>query len=723
MIETAESLPQTLNLSEIAPEQLAHYHQKSWLDWLELMANMNMVRDIDFQLAKFLSGQEKSASKSHIAVMICAVSYELSKGNTCLPIANNWNPLRAFGVSSLEPLFNPELLACHWVDELNQSSLVAHDFERAGFQEAMHKPLVFEFGSVYLQKYWHFEGSLAQKLLEYAEPINIDANQLLVLRVQLDQLFAWQLSYLFAEIQDLKQANASSAKIQRAICESLDVVDLDGLAFDKIVAIAMQANSSHDLEQLAEYIPLSACVNYQKLAAATALTRRFCVISGGPGTGKTTTVSKLLAALVASSEKDLDIKLAAPTGKAAARLTESIGQAIDSLPVSPQIKQKIPTSASTLHRLLGAIPNRTEFKHNAQNLLHLDLLILDEASMVDLPMMCKLLNALPAHARLILLGDRDQLSSVEAGAVLGDICQLGTQGYSPSHKALLSKLTGYELATSPQVGSAISDSLCVLQKSFRFHSRSGIGKLARAINAGEMAKVDEAFAADYTDIEHFDVNAQTYAELVTHLVARYKSYLNLRFENNGTMSMSSFARQVLQSFSQTRLLCAVREGEFGVEGANNNIEKALAGKGLIPRDRDTWYIGRPVMVKNNDHNQQLYNGDIGICLLDESLQEPRLKVYFELPDGSVKGVLPSRVPPHETAYSMTIHKSQGSEFNHTLLLLPKTPTPVLTRELFYTGVTRAKNKLSIYADTAIIQRAIKQKTARSSHLSRRLATN
>ncbi|MPW37822.1 exodeoxyribonuclease V subunit alpha [Vibrio sp. B1Z05] len=718
MIASNESLPEVLNVAEIAPEQLSKYRQKSWLDWLHVMAGVGMVRDIDFQLAKFFAEQEKTASAAHVAVMVCAVSYELSKGNSCLPISNAWNPLKSFGVTQLESLFDPQLLVCDWADELTKSSLVAQDF-----QQAMRLPLVFEFGSLYLQKYWHFEGALAQKLLEYAEPIAMDVQQLSVLRLQLDQLFTWQLSYLFKDIQTLKKANASDAQIHRAICESLDVVDTADIALDKLVAIASSAKSASDLEVLNEYIPLSACLNHQKVAAATALTRRFCVISGGPGTGKTTTVSKLLAALVASSEVELDIKLAAPTGKAAARLTESIGQAIDSLPVSPEIKEKIPTSASTLHRLLGAIPNRTEFKHNAKNPLHLDLLILDEASMVDLPMMFKLLNALPANARLILLGDRDQLSSVEAGAVLGDICQLGGQGYSAAHSELLNKLTGYQLPASPYVGTAISDSLCVLQKSFRFHSRSGVGQLARAINSGSSSKATEVFASQYQDIEHFEVNSERYAQLIDTLATRYKEYLNLRFEQNGTLSMSAFARTVLQSFAQTRLLCAVREGEFGVEGTNANIEKVLARKALIAADRDTWYIGRPVMVNSNDHSQHLYNGDIGICLLDESLQEPRLKVYFELPDGSVKGVLPSRVPPHETAYSMTIHKSQGSEFDYTLLLLPKTMTPILTRELFYTGVTRAKNRLSVYADVGIMQRAIKQKTARSSHLSQRLQTD
>ena len=205
-------------------------------------------------------------------------------------------------------------------------------------------------------------------------------------------------------------------------------------------------------------------------------------------------MTKLLAALIEQAKQSNElptIKLVAPTGKAAARLTESIGKAVAQLPVEEALKQAIPTDASTIHRLLGALPNSAEFRHNQNNLLHLDILVVDEASMVDLPMMYKLVDALPKHARLILLGDKDQLASVEAGAVLGDICSFNQFGYSAAQGNLVAQLTGYQtLSHSNRNNTSIADSLCMLQKSYRFDARSGIGQLAKAINAGSAQQVD-----------------------------------------------------------------------------------------------------------------------------------------------------------------------------------------------------------------------------------------
>lgn len=436
-----------------------------------------------------------------------------------------------------------------------------------------------------------------------------------------------------------------------------------------------------------------------KVAAAVALTRRFAVISGGPGTGKTTTVTKLLAALIeqATHEKNLTIKLVAPTGKAAARLTESIGKAVQELPVSPELKAKIPTESSTLHRLLGAIPNSAEFRHNKQNPLHLDILVIDEASMVDLPMMYKVVDALPKHARLILLGDKDQLASVEAGAVLGDICSFHALGYGKEQASAIAKLTGFDtLAHTGNSASSIADSLCMLQKSYRFDARSGIGQLAKAVNSGSAASVDNVWARDFSDIEHFALSSQHYNQMMQTLVQEYGRYLKrigqqeIDPKTGEPESLTHKAKAVLDTFNQCRLLCAIREGDFGVAGLNQRIECTAARKFIQVQD-EIWYHGRPVMVTRNDHGLGLYNGDIGICMQDDSEEEPRLKVFFELPDGSVKSVLPSRVPEHETAYAMTIHKSQGSEFDYTLMILPPDFSPILTRELIYTGITRAKS--------------------------------
>lgn len=489
----------------------------------------------------------------------------------------------------------------------------------------------------------------------------------------------------------------------------LDVVQSDDLDWQAIDTVLLAATKSSELETLDQLIPNNHCVNWQKVAAAVALTRRFSVISGGPGTGKTTTVTKLLASLVTQAQQDnknIAIKLVAPTGKAAARLTESIGQAVQSIGLAPEVKEAIPTDASTLHRLLGYIPNQVDFRHNKSNPLHLDVLVVDEASMVDLPMMARLLDAVPEHARVILLGDKDQLASVEAGAVLGDICQFTKMGYSQNQAQQLSQLTGFNLPAQSH-NNAVADSLCMLQKSYRFDARSGIGQLAKAINEGSKFKVEAVWDKGFSDIRFHDLSNDSYNAMITMMVNGYRSYL-------GHIHAGDKPEIVLKAFSQIQLLCAMREGDFGVVGLNQRIEKALKKSDLIPHGDEIWYSGRPVMVTQNDYGVGLYNGDIGIAMPDPIDQ--RLRVYFDMPDGSIRGVLPSQLPEHETVYAMTIHKSQGSEFEHTVLALPAEFSPILTRELIYTGVTRAKKKLDLFATEKVVARGIMIKTQRNSGL-------
>ncbi len=455
--------------------------------------------------------------------------------------------------------------------------------------------------------------------------------------------------------------------------------------------------------------------DWQKIAAAVAITRQISVISGGPGTGKTTTVAKLLATLLSLSAETVRIRLAAPTGKAAARLTESLGKALQRLEVSDEEKQRFPAEATTLHRLLGAVPGSQRMRYHAGNPLHLDLLVVDEASMVDLPMMANLIAALPSQARVIFLGDRDQLASVEAGAVLGDICRCAETGYSLARAEELSTLTGcvIEGREDPQAP-PVRDSICLLRKSYRFDASSGIGQLALAVNAGDTRQVDAVFAADFADIERFTLsNSEAYQHLLTACVAGYRDYLS-------RLAAGAQPADVLDAFSRFQLLCALREGPFGVMGLNERIEVSLQKAGLIRRSpgaANKWYPGRPVMIARNDSALGLFNGDIGIAMLDE---EQALKVFFPLPDGSIKAVQPSRLPPHDTAYAMTVHKSQGSEFDHTVLVLPNQFTPVLTRELVYTAITRAKLRLTLYAEQNVLNSAVKMRTLRRSGLVERL---
>ncbi|EAA6550214.1 exodeoxyribonuclease V subunit alpha [Salmonella enterica subsp. diarizonae] len=450
-------------------------------------------------------------------------------------------------------------------------------------------------------------------------------------------------------------------------------------------------------------------VNWQKVAAAVALTRRISVISGGPGTGKTTTVAKLLAALIQMADGErCRIRLAAPTGKAAARLTESLGAALRQLPLTDAQKKRIPEDASTLHRLLGAQPGSQRLRHHAGNPLHLDVLVVDEASMIDLPMMSRLIDALPPHGRVIFLGDRDQLASVEAGAVLGDICAYVNAGFTAERARQLSRLTGCAIpAGAGTQAASLRDSLCLLQKSYRFGSDSGIGKLAAAINCGDRSAIQAVFQQGFSDIEKRTLqSSDDYAGMLDEALAGYGRYLRLLHEK-------ATPEAILQAFNEYQLLCALREGPFGVGGLNDRIEQAMVQQRKIHRHpHSRWYEGRPVMIARNDSALGLFNGDIGIAL-DRG---QGLRVWFAMPDGAIKSVQPSRLPEHDTTWAMTVHKSQGSEFDHAALILPSQRSPVVTRELVYTAVTRARRRLSLYADERILAGAIVTRTERRSGL-------
>ncbi|VXB90489.1 exodeoxyribonuclease V subunit alpha [Massilia sp. 9I] len=466
--------------------------------------------------------------------------------------------------------------------------------------------------------------------------------------------------------------------------------------------------------------------DWQKLACAIALRGSVAIITGGPGTGKTYTVARLLALLFATAPEagSQRIALAAPTGKAAARLKQSIDKALGEL--ADKVGSQLPLrdltqrmgAARTLHSLLGARPDTRAFAHHRGNPLDVDVLIVDEASMVHLEMMASLLDALPPNATLILLGDKDQLASVEAGAVLGDLCHNAQAGgYTEATLDYALAASGEELP-SEFLGDAgaLAQQTVMLRHSRRFGGP--IGQLALAVNAGDALRAEAVLRAGNAEksgvrwIEN--AQQQHVLQLAQSGYGSYLDVLNTAPEAGLNTNHKEWVRQVLQRFESFRILCAVRDGEWGVTGLNEAVAARLAQAGLL-RPNGEWYVGRPVMVTRNDYGTGVYNGDIGVTLPDPA-RPGALRVYF-LEGDTVRSVLATRLRNVETAFAMTVHKSQGSEFRHTVLALPRERGAVLTRELVYTGITRASELFTLVSPPgAVLLDAIAERTHRTSGL-------
>ena len=484
--------------------------------------------------------------------------------------------------------------------------------------------------------------------------------------------------------------------------------------------------------------PASTDIDWQKVACAIALRSHLSIITGGPGTGKTYTVARLLALLFALSDQpgNLRIALAAPTGKAAARLKQSIDSALAEL--SEKLAGDLALAelttrmggARTLHSLLGARPDTRAFKHHAGNPLELDVLIVDEASMVHLEMMACLLQALPPNAIIILLGDKDQLASVEAGSVLGDMCQNAQQGGYAAHTlAYVRQTTGASIpqSLSGAAGAAgtLAQQTVMLRESRRF--TGPIAQLAQAVNQGLVASASAGLRAKISNILCWQEHAQAEDVLQLALSGRagcpggYRPYLQHLKQCSASTEVAAYEKwvgEVIRHFESFRVLCGVREGDWGVAGINAAIEKRIESEGLIKRHGE-WYVGRPVMVTRNDFGLGIYNGDIGICLPDP-LQSKSLRVYF-LEGQTMKSVLVSRLQHAETAYAMTVHKSQGSEFHHVAVVLPREVSPVVSRELIYTGITRSREFFTLVTPVAaVFEAAIETRVQRASGLGLRL---
>lgn len=447
--------------------------------------------------------------------------------------------------------------------------------------------------------------------------------------------------------------------------------------------------------------------DWQKVATVAAALNRFTIISGGPGTGKTSTVVRILALLLELEKKEESypsIALAAPTGKAAARLKDSILSMKESLPVSEEIQKAIPAEATTLHQLLGARRHSSTFRHNRDNPLPYVLIIVDEASMVDQALMSKLMEALLGHTRLILLGDKDQLASVEAGSVMGDLCAIEENKLSPEFAEKLSRLSITVPPSSVTEDKEIlTDHIILLTKSYRFKGDSGIARLAETVNRGlaeealevlESNRYPEVYFMEDGETEHF---ARTLERIVTDY---FEQIIN-----------ASTPEEAFRAFNRFRILSAHRRGPKGVEYLNQMIEHMLHHRGFIAGHQN-WYPGKPVIINENDYSQSLHNGDTGLCLPDT---DGNLQVHVSH-EGSIRSLAPARLPDHSLAYAMTVHKSQGSEFNSVLLILPDQSSKILTRELLYTAITRARSEVIIGGRPSILSEGIQARLKRTSGL-------
>ena len=447
----------------------------------------------------------------------------------------------------------------------------------------------------------------------------------------------------------------------------------------------------------------------QRLAALMAVNKSLCVISGGPGTGKTHTVAKILALLREQAEATRSdtfrTLLVAPTGKAAQRLGASIEANLDRLDCSDATKTAIRTTPATIHRALGYQQRSpTRFRHDAENPLPADVVLVDEASMVDLALMTKLAEAVPEAARLILLGDKDQLASVEAGAILGDIYNTeADHTYSEDFTRSVHELGGGEVPSSRGRGAGIQDCMVHLTHSYRYGETSGIGALARDVNSGDAGGAFELLKAD----EPHDVGLVE-IESEAHLAAALRDSVQ---EGFGVLATMVSARAKLDSLERFRVLCAHRRGPFGVENVNPLIADLLREIGLVPDGE--WYEGRPIIVTQNDYQLDLFNGDVGVVARDDAGD---LRAFFPGEGKKLRAFVPARLPPHETVFAMTVHKSQGSEFDEVGLVLPPEASPILTRELVYTGITRARSRVRIYGGREVLGAAVERRIERASGL-------
>ena len=471
----------------------------------------------------------------------------------------------------------------------------------------------------------------------------------------------------------------------------------------------------------ARLFPHAAHDDRQARAAALALRHALLLVTGGPGTGKTTTTARLLVLLVAQAlhagRASPRIALAAPTGRAAERMAESVRQAVQALAamgVDADLLAALPTSGTTLHRLLGTIPDSPRFRHDGDNPLPFDVVVVDEASMIDLPLMAKLVDAVASGTRLVLLGDPDQLPSVEAGDVLAAILGAAGEGDAMGRgdADVLRPLLGDADNTSvlaQEGGEARFPGIRVhLQRGWRQSEALDLAPLAAAVREGDADAALAQLRAGTLSNVHFHEGLADPLELQRDaLLAHFRA-----------LGHAATPADALAQSTRLRLLTAVREGPQGARTLNARIERLLAEGGGSGRAPQGHFQGQLLIVTENSYRHRLFNGDIGVCMRDAA---GTLVAWFPGDDaGHPRAFHPAALPAHESAFAMTVHKAQGSEFDTVWLLLPARGNRVLSRELVYTGITRARRALHVAGSEAVIREALARHAGRWSGLGWRL---
>jgi exodeoxyribonuclease V alpha subunit len=606
-----------------------------------------VLQSVDAALGRLLAA--KSAHDGDTVGLIGALaSAALAQGHSCLPL------------SAL-----PDFVVSRLGDDARASEIPVHDLPTlTAMRDALlASPLVARDGiaaaalvldahdRVYLRRYFNYEQAVAQALIE--------------------------------------RAHANSAAL------------LDVQALREMLARHFHGPAADDAEQ--------------RTAVLLALRSRFLLVTGGPGAGKTSAVLRLLAsALEQALERGQPpprIALTAPTGKAAARLSETLRA--PAIAIGESARAALPQAATTLHRLLGVIPGRSRPRYDRAHLLPHDLIVVDEASMLDLALAARLCVALAPQARLILLGDRDQLASVEAGSVFGALCAAAgaANRYSDATAAWLESilLRKMERVESGPVAALapLADVLVELSGSHRFGARSAIGRFARAVRAGASAQAQDVLAENLPELSATRIAETALAQtILTRVLAHFAAF-----------ALIESPAAALDRLDRFRVLCALREGPFGALAINALIEHELRRRSAHV-DAQGWFAGRLVMITSNDYRQGLFNGDIGIALPNT---QGKVEVWFRNPDGAARALPPALLPAHEGAFALTVHKAQGSEFDEALIVLPARDARVLTRELLYTAVTRARKKVELWTSTDILAATIARSTQRWSGLAEKLS--